>query len=86
MTADDLLRERADRDAVALCLGDETWTYRQLAEEASRRAALFDDARDHDHPPHIGVLLDNVADYVFWLGAAALSGSVVVGINSSYRG
>jgi fatty-acyl-CoA synthase len=32
------------------------------------------------------VLLDNVPEYLFWLAAAAVSGSVVVGINSTYRG
>ena len=41
---------------------------------------------DPDRPPHIGVLLDNVPDYLFWLVGAALSGAVVVGINSTYRG
>lgn len=85
-TAADLLRQRADSDGVALLIGDERWSYRQLVEEASRRAVLFDAVRDSERPPHIGVLLDNVPDYVFWLGAAALSGSVVVGINATYRG
>jgi fatty-acyl-CoA synthase len=32
------------------------------------------------------VLLDNVPDYLFWLAAAALTDSTVVGINSTYRG
>ena len=41
---------------------------------------------DPTRPPHIGVLLDNLPEYVFWLGAAAISRSVVVGINSTYRG
>src|SRR5690606_33601940 len=39
-----------------------------------------------DGPPHIGVLLHNVPDYLFWLVAGAVSSSVVVGINSTYRG
>ena len=86
MNTGELLRSRADSDAPALRLGDDEWTYRELAEEASRRAALFDELRDPDRPPHIGVLLDNVPDYLFWLSAAALSGLVVVGINSTYRG
>ena len=55
-------------------------------DEAGRRAALFEELRDDDRPPHIGVLLENVPDYLFWLGAAALSGAVIVGINSTYRG
>ena len=41
---------------------------------------------DPTRPPHIGVLLDNVPEFVFWLGAAAISRSVIVGINSTYRG
>ncbi|WP_007509212.1 AMP-binding protein [Pseudofrankia saprophytica] len=85
-TVGNLLRERADSDAVALLFGDERWTYRQLVEEAYRRASVFESLRDDDRPPHIGVLLDNVPDYLFWLGAAALSGSVVVGVNATYRG
>ena len=31
--------------------------------------------------PHLGVLLGNVPEYLFWLGAAALAGAIVVGIN-----
>ena len=54
--------------------------------EGWRRAALFAELRDPDRPPHVGVLLDNVPDYLFWLTAGALSGTVVVGINSTYRG
>jgi fatty-acyl-CoA synthase len=86
ITAADILRERAGSDAAAFLSGDQAWTYRELAEEASRRAGLFDELRDDGRPPHIGVLLDNVADYLFWLAAAALSGGVIVGINATYRG
>jgi fatty-acyl-CoA synthase len=85
-TAAEVLRGRADDDAIAFRCEGGQWTYRQLLEEASRRAALFDSLRDGDRPPHIGVLLDNVPDYLFWLAAAAVSGTVVVGINSTYRG
>jgi fatty-acyl-CoA synthase len=35
----------------------------------------------NDGPFHIGVLLDNVPDFLFWLGGAALSGATIVGIN-----
>jgi fatty-acyl-CoA synthase len=86
MTTGELLRELAESDAIGLRFEDDTWTYRELAGEASRRAALFDDLRDRDRPPHVGVLLDNVPDYLFWLTAAALGGFVISGINSTYRG
>ena len=54
--------------------------------ESRRRAALWERIRDPTAPPHIGVLLDNTAEYLFWLGAAAITRSVVVGINATYRG
>jgi fatty-acyl-CoA synthase len=85
-TIADVLRPLAEIDSPALYFGESTWSYRQLLAEACRRAALFDELRDRDRPPHIGVLLDNVPDYLFWLAAAALTGSTVVGINSTYRG
>jgi fatty-acyl-CoA synthase len=85
-TVADIFRQRADSDADALRFGDQTWTYRQLVAEASRRCALLNERLDPGRPPHVGVLLDNVPDYLFWLTAAALSGSVIVGINSTYRG
>src|ERR1700755_1422488 len=85
-TVAEVLRSRADSDAVAFCFGDEQWSYREYVAEAERRSALPRSMLEPPRPPHIGVLLDNVPDYLFWLGAAALSGSVVVGINATYRG
>lgn len=85
-TVAELLLAQADSESPALWFGDQVWTYRQLVQEAGRRANLFASLRDPGRPPHIGVLLDNVPDYLFWLAAAALSRSVVVGINSTYRG
>ncbi len=81
-----LLADRADDDGVALLHGDGAWTYRELVAEGRRRAALLAERLDPDRPPHVGVLLDNVPDYLFWLVAGALSGAIVVGINSTYRG
>src|SRR5579864_6459528 len=85
-TAAGILRGRADSDATALPFGDDAWTYRDLAEEAGRRAALFGELRDDGRPPHIGVLLDNIPDYLFWRAAAAIRGGVIVGITSTSRG
>ena len=85
-TAADVLRGRVHDDTIAFCFEHQRWTYRQILEEAARRAALFNSLRDPDRPSHVGVLLDNGPDYLFWLAAAAVSGTVVVGINSTYRG
>ena len=56
------------------------WTWDQVVRESAARGALaIDLRRKHfpDKPPHIGVLLDNVEDFVFWLGGAALAGAVI---------
>ena len=52
----------------------------------SRRRAVLSAALRRPGPPHIGVLLDNVPEYLLWLGAAALAGATVVGINPTRRG
>src|SRR6516164_2211342 len=82
----ELLLARAGDDTPAFLYEDRRWSYRDLVDEGWRRAALFADRRDPHRPPHVGVLLDNVPDYLFWLVAGALAGTVVVGINSTYRG
>ncbi len=85
-TADELFLRNAERGDVAANFEDRSYSWRQLADESRRRAALWDRLRDPDAPPHIGVLLDNTAEYLFWLGAAAITRSVIVGINATYRG
>ena len=76
----------ADDDRAAFMHEDGTWSFREIVAEGRRRAALFEERHDPSRPPHIGVLLDNVPEYLFWLVGAALSGAVIVGINSTYRG
>jgi len=39
-----------------------------------------------DGPFHVGVLLENVPDYLFLLAAGSLSGATIVGLNSTRRG
>ena len=39
-----------------------------------------------DGPPHVGILLDNVADFTMWLGAVGMLGATAVGINPTRRG
>jgi fatty-acyl-CoA synthase len=80
------LLARADDDAPAILFGEQSWSFGELVAEGWRRAAVYRDLHDPERPPHIGVLLDNGPEYLFWLAGAALSGAVVVGINSTYRG
>jgi fatty-acyl-CoA synthase len=85
-TAAELFLRNAGRDGIAAHFEDRSYSWDELATESLRRAARWSGLRDAAVPPHIGVLLDNTAEYLFWLGAAAITGSVIVGINATYRG
>ncbi|OBB37782.1 fatty-acid--CoA ligase FadD1 [Mycobacterium sp. 852002-51961_SCH5331710] len=85
-TLQQLLNERADRDAVAIRHGDRTWTYRQYVDEAKTQATALIAAADPDRPLHVGVLLGNTPDMLIALAAAGLGGYVVCGINTTRRG
>lgn len=84
-TIADLLLARAGDDHVGLRTRERSWTWDEVVRESAARAAWADELRT-EGPFHIGVLLDNVPEYVFWLGAAALGGAAVVGINPTRRG
>ena len=84
-TVAQLLLDRADDDHTGLLYGDDAWTWRQVAEESATWASWMGRVRQVG-PFHIGVLLDNGPEYLFLLGAAALSGATVVGINPTRRG
>ena len=81
-----LLQARAGDDAPGVLFEDRSWTWRQVVVESERRAAALAARHRRPGPFHIGVLLDNVPDYLFWLGGAALAGATVVGINPTRRG
>jgi fatty-acyl-CoA synthase len=85
LTVAGLLARRADDDHIGLRAGDEACTWAQVVAESAARGAVFDELQV-DGPRHIGVLLDNVPEFLFWLGGAALSGAVIVGINPTRRG
>lgn len=85
----DVVRARADDDRVAVKFDDRTWTYREWCAEVARRAAWWRSvlaSRPAGTTPHIGVLLDNTPEFTMWLGAAAVTGAAVVGINPTRRG
>lgn len=84
----DVLRARAGDDRTALLFEDRSWTWDEVVRESAQRAALLEDLvpRPEARQVHVGVLLENVPDFVFWIGAAALAGAAVVGINSSRSG
>lgn len=61
------------------------WSWDETVRESAARGALAAALRT-EGPFHIGVLLENTPEYLFWLGGAALSGAVIVGINPTRRG
>src|SRR3569833_499111 len=84
-TIADLLLDRLGDTRPGVRTRERDWTWDEAVRESAARASLAAALR-RDGPFHIGVLLDNVPEYVFWLGAAALAGATVVGINSTRRG
>ena len=84
----ELLRDRAGDGRTALLFEDRSWTWDEVVQESAVRAsALAASVRQPEgRQLHVGVLLENVPDFVFWIGAGALAGAAVVGINSSRSG
>lgn len=84
-TIAEFIRCRAKDDHTALYFGEQRWTYRDYVQLCSQRAQYLLSARKSG-PFHVGVLLDNVPEFAFWLGACAIAGATLVGLNSTRRG
>jgi fatty-acyl-CoA synthase len=84
-TVAEFLRARAGDEHPAILFEDSSWSYAEYVAACAERAALLTELR-RPGPFHVGVLLDNVPEFPMWLGAAALAGAVVVGINPTRRG
>ncbi|MEU5881575.1 AMP-binding protein [Spirillospora sp. NPDC047279] len=80
VTFAELLLARAGDAHTGLRFEDESYSWDEVVTAARRRAGLLEPGT------HVGVLLENVPEYVFWIGAAALAGATVVGINPTRRG
>ncbi|MEI5676324.1 MULTISPECIES: fatty-acid--CoA ligase FadD1 [unclassified Nocardioides] len=81
-----LLRERAEDDGVAVLTADRSWTWREHLDEAATEAAAMIGLADPDRPLHVGVLLGNTPEMLRAMAAAALGGYVLCGINTTRRG
>jgi fatty-acyl-CoA synthase len=84
-TIDELIRRRSEDERTGLVFGDRSWTHRQVVRAQTERAALLAELR-RPGPFHVALLMDNIPEYAFWLGAAALAGAVLVGGNPTHRG
>jgi fatty-acyl-CoA synthase len=80
------LLARADDGSAGLLFEDEAWTWAEVVHESWVRAAVLATLLPSGQPPHVGVLLENVPEFVFLLGGAALGGQVLVGLNLTRRG
>jgi fatty-acyl-CoA synthase len=86
-----LLRRNGTDPAIAsrpaVRFGDAMVTHAEFLAESIRWANLFlaQPPSTPDGVLHVGVLLDNVPEYLFALGGAALSRSVIVGLNHTRR-
>jgi fatty-acyl-CoA synthase len=79
------IRRNAGSERTALLFEDQRWTHAEVVRLAAQRAAFLL-AQRKPGPFHVGVLLDNVPEAIFWLEGAALAGAALVGINSTRRG
>lgn len=79
-TLADLLHARAQDHDLGLVFEGARWTWAEVVQECANRTVLVRPGM------HVGLLLDNLPDYLFWLGACALQGATLVGINPTRRG
>ncbi|HET6810590.1 MAG TPA: AMP-binding protein [Acidimicrobiales bacterium] len=82
------LAARTEDDRPGLLFEDRQWSWAEVVAESGRRARLLHALRAEGglEPFHVGVLLENVPEYVFLLFGAALAGATVVGLNPTRRG
>ena len=80
-----MLMDRLGDGHPGLRTREQTWTWDEVVRESATRSALARELR-REGPFHVGVLLENTPEFVFWLGGAALAGATIVGINPTRRG
>ena len=80
-----MVAARADDDHTGVVDATGSWTWRDAVREGAARGAL---ARSlfGNGLPHVGILLPNGPEFLFWLNGVALAGAAMVGINPTRRG
>jgi len=90
MSYADLLRRHATDPESAgrpfLRFEDSTWTFAEALADSARYGQLFLARRDPARPFHVGVLLENLPEFVLAEIGAGLCGAVTVGLNPTRRG
>lgn len=84
----EVVRGRSGDEHVGLRFEGRNWSWAEVIAEAATRASILGAVKPGSgrSQVHVGILLQNTPDFIFWLLAAALSGDVVVGINPTRRG
>lgn len=77
-------REHADR--TFLRFEDRSWTFADTYREACRYANLFLSVREPRRPFHVGILMDNLPEFLFSQFGSGLAGAAVVGLNPTRTG
>lgn len=85
-TVAQLLASLADVEDRGLHFEGSFTSWRDHVAESRRLASVLRARLDLSKPPHIGVLLENTPAFSQLLGAAALGGLVLVGLNPTRRG
>ncbi|GAA1160668.1 fatty-acid--CoA ligase FadD1 [Nocardioides aquiterrae] len=85
-TVREQLLARAADESPGLLFEDHAWTWAEVVRESCVRSAVLARLLPQGAPPHVGVLLENVPEFAFLLGGAALGGHAVVGLNPTRRG
>ncbi|WP_420879273.1 long-chain-fatty-acid--CoA ligase [Rhodococcus sp. (in: high G+C Gram-positive bacteria)] len=85
-TVADLLEQLRDADTHGIRFEDAYIPWTEHVHGMYDRAALLDALLDADRPRHFGVLFDNIPEFSALLGAAAFSGTVLAGLNTTRRG
>jgi fatty-acyl-CoA synthase len=81
-----LLRARVGDSSPGYLFDDETWTWDEVVAESAARGAAIRELIDPSRPPHLGVLLENSPEVLFWIGGASLAGAAIVPVNPTRRG
>lgn len=85
-TIADLLDRLRDVDTNGIRFEDSYVSWADHVHGMYDRAAFLDAVLDTDRPRHFGVLMDNVPEFSSLAGAAAFSGAVLAGLNTTRRG
>ncbi|RZK93693.1 MAG: acyl-CoA synthetase, partial [Rhodococcus sp. (in: high G+C Gram-positive bacteria)] len=80
-----MLLDRLGDDRPGVRTRERDWTWDEVVHESAACGAVASSLRT-EGPFHIGVLLENTPEFLFWLGGAALAGATIVGINPTRRG